>query len=398
MSEYGGRQQAIPLPALPDRVWDALTNSAKLAVWYGENNLVPRAGHRFTLRPRPDLGGDRIDGEVVSADPPHRLVMRWSDGTLVTWSVEKAPGGSLLRISSSGPSAGTPPVAFDDRLRTFLRARRLPAGPVPAPDADAADGPNVARPAGAEGPDMARPPVEGVAGGPVAEGPAVASDIVRGFPVVPPPAAARGERNRRRLGWLGAAVAAVAVLVLVGWAVAPQTSPFTWGAPEEQGTEAFEGNPTEVASPGGTTQAATGSDASAGPGAGPGAGPNPSAPGTTEAGPGPTAGQTAPMTVMTAVADKGLLGFTVTVTVNNPAPVDQTWTNVAITFTDGVSLLVTTVDGSVSYQAVLGLACFRPTSAVRTVPAGASITFTFSVLNLLSGGTVSAALDQTACG
>src|SRR3954451_10896340 len=89
---------AFEYPALPDRVWEALTNSTKLATWLTDNDFVPVVGHRFMLGADGFPGLLRpVVGEVCDADPPRRRVMRWPGGSsraTVTWLVQPASGGS----------------------------------------------------------------------------------------------------------------------------------------------------------------------------------------------------------------------------------------------------------------------------------------------------------------
>ena len=97
---------AFEYPALPDRVWDALTNGTKMATWLTDNDFVPVVGHRFMLGSNgfPGLPGPVV-GEVIEVDPPRRLVMRWRSGSsraTVIWLVQPASGGSRLRVIQSG--------------------------------------------------------------------------------------------------------------------------------------------------------------------------------------------------------------------------------------------------------------------------------------------------------
>jgi uncharacterized protein YndB with AHSA1/START domain len=138
MADTDSTELAFEYPALPDRVWDALTNSAKMSTWLTDNDFVPVLGHRFMLGSNgfPGLPGPVI-GEVIEVDPPRRLVMRWRSGSSrahVTWLVEPVSGGSRLRVIQSGV-LGHPmraaelervyQVVFGEQLRLLLRTGML---------------------------------------------------------------------------------------------------------------------------------------------------------------------------------------------------------------------------------------------------------------------------------
>ena len=69
-------------PALPDVLWRALTERAKIAGWWGENDFVPETGHRFTVSAigLAALAGP-IQCTVLELEPGRRLAMSWQVGT-----------------------------------------------------------------------------------------------------------------------------------------------------------------------------------------------------------------------------------------------------------------------------------------------------------------------------
>ena len=70
----------LRFPHSPEKVWDALTNSAALEEWMYPNDFEPRVGHRFTFRvpPKPRLeNGLVVRCEVLTCDPPSELVFSW---------------------------------------------------------------------------------------------------------------------------------------------------------------------------------------------------------------------------------------------------------------------------------------------------------------------------------
>jgi uncharacterized protein YndB with AHSA1/START domain len=111
---------AIETPARPDDAWSALTEPARVALWFTEASPVGAVGSAYQL----DFG-DRsvVTGEVVALEPGRRLAYTWAwaDGeagetTVVTWTVEPLPGGgSRVRLVHDGwDAAGGNATARDD--------------------------------------------------------------------------------------------------------------------------------------------------------------------------------------------------------------------------------------------------------------------------------------------
>lgn len=100
------------LPQPPGRVWQALTDPARLARWLMPNDFQPVVGHAFTFRaePVPRQGFDGIVScQVLELDPPRLLRFSWRAGTLdtvVSWALVPEGGGTRLMITHDG---------FDDR-------------------------------------------------------------------------------------------------------------------------------------------------------------------------------------------------------------------------------------------------------------------------------------------
>ncbi len=93
-----GNDLRFDFAALPERVWEAMTNPTKAAGWLPDG-LVAQVGRRFSFP-----GPHRISGEVIAVDPPSRVVLRCRRTTelgapvvesVMTWFVERAPGGTL---------------------------------------------------------------------------------------------------------------------------------------------------------------------------------------------------------------------------------------------------------------------------------------------------------------
>jgi len=98
------------LPHPPEKVWRALTVPELLAAWLMPNDIQPEEGSCFAFQ---EEGGaaDRVDCEVLEADPFRLLRYSWRDGearensltSTVTFELARAgDGGTRLRITHSG--------------------------------------------------------------------------------------------------------------------------------------------------------------------------------------------------------------------------------------------------------------------------------------------------------
>ena len=99
------------MPHSPGKIWRALTQSHLVQEWLMKNDFEPKVGHRFTFRATPIPGWKGVTNcEVVTVEPPTRLVYRWGDGTesdsglktLVTWTLTPQGGGTHVRMEQSG--------------------------------------------------------------------------------------------------------------------------------------------------------------------------------------------------------------------------------------------------------------------------------------------------------
>jgi uncharacterized protein YndB with AHSA1/START domain len=94
------------------KVWRAITESHLLADWLMTNDFKAEVGHRFTFRHKPMPHWNGVtDCEVTEVTPLQRLAYTWcSSGdeaatgvkTTVTWTLEKAAGGTRLRMEQIG--------------------------------------------------------------------------------------------------------------------------------------------------------------------------------------------------------------------------------------------------------------------------------------------------------
>lgn len=100
-------EQFYPHP--PDRIWQALTDTAALADWLMPNDFEPRVGHKFQFRFKPMPGWRGfVECEVIELDEPRRLAYTWlgdadwTQPTVVTWTLQAVEAGTLLRLEHTG--------------------------------------------------------------------------------------------------------------------------------------------------------------------------------------------------------------------------------------------------------------------------------------------------------
>jgi uncharacterized protein YndB with AHSA1/START domain len=97
---------SVTYPQPPRDVWRALTDRELLSQWLMPNDFEPRIGHRFTFHAPPAPGFDGIvHCEVLELVPEQRLTISWRGGgidTVVTFALEPAGSGTLLRFSHTG--------------------------------------------------------------------------------------------------------------------------------------------------------------------------------------------------------------------------------------------------------------------------------------------------------
>jgi uncharacterized protein YndB with AHSA1/START domain len=104
-------------PHAPETIWKTLTSGDLMGRWLGmaPEGFEPVVGNRFTYRTTPAGAWDgTIACEVLDVVPDERLVYSWKGGdegnqgygsrldTVVAFTLEKAPGGSRLRVVHSG--------------------------------------------------------------------------------------------------------------------------------------------------------------------------------------------------------------------------------------------------------------------------------------------------------
>ncbi|MGC7096573.1 SRPBCC family protein [Amycolatopsis lurida] len=119
----------VYIKATPERIWEAITSPE----WNGKYGYGARA--KYDLRPGgkfeaftsdemkaydPNLGDVAVDGEVVEADPPRKLVQTWrmcmdqgmkEEGfTRLTWQIDPSSDG-VCKLTVTHELSGAPKLA-----------------------------------------------------------------------------------------------------------------------------------------------------------------------------------------------------------------------------------------------------------------------------------------------
>jgi uncharacterized protein YndB with AHSA1/START domain len=110
MTETTTQVYRVFIRATPEAIWDAITKPewSRRYGYRSINEYELRPGGRYLGRATPELQAmgmveEVVDGEVVEADPPHRLVQTWrflwddeikAEGpTTVTYEIKESDGG-----------------------------------------------------------------------------------------------------------------------------------------------------------------------------------------------------------------------------------------------------------------------------------------------------------------
>ena len=92
-------EQTYTIKASPERVWAALTDAGLMAKWTGtQARFEARAGGTYTL------WDDYVSGEIVTYEPPKKLVQTWQPNnwaiqdSTVTFTLSKVRGGTRVEL------------------------------------------------------------------------------------------------------------------------------------------------------------------------------------------------------------------------------------------------------------------------------------------------------------
>ena len=106
----------IFIAAPRERVFEALTNPAQAAQWWGDKgryhmqkfSMDVRPGGKWSTTGRSATSGDiQVHGEYLEIDPPRRLCYTWISSWLpkatnVVWELEPCNGGTSLKLTHTG--------------------------------------------------------------------------------------------------------------------------------------------------------------------------------------------------------------------------------------------------------------------------------------------------------
>ncbi|MBW0102210.1 SRPBCC family protein [Pseudonocardia sp. KRD291] len=102
-------------PDPPALVWPALTESDRLARWFGSFTGDARPGGlvELTMTSAEDSGGPPSSVRVVECDPPHRLAVSIEQDGSAPWEIvvtlaDDASGGTVLHFAQTLPAGFSP--------------------------------------------------------------------------------------------------------------------------------------------------------------------------------------------------------------------------------------------------------------------------------------------------
>ncbi|WP_238013729.1 SRPBCC domain-containing protein [Dactylosporangium sp. AC04546] len=400
----------VDLEHPPPAVWRALTEARLVTDWLPASRFMVRENGTFTFQAE-GLEGleDPVEGEVVTTEAPHRLVMRWEARnlhTVVALTIEERGSGSRLTLTQSGflgPQGtlrrrvlrGTYTALFEGPLVATL-AKGMPAEPGesgPPPVRRNEGGPFSRLPRQAGGTSRSAPglssEVRSTAGPrPTTSMPGFAAAALRARgvaavtePLQPPASPVRrlwarlmGIRDwsaDRRSQAVAAAAAILLLIAMTALLIGKATMPHPADPPRVGGpTE----GPAQATVPAVSTAPSIRATA------------EPVVPATSRS-TSPTPGATsvtptAPpqLTAAYRSEDLQLTSYRVTITIANPGPATATNWTVVVTLPI-LDLTVRNVKGAVMTRADVR-AIFTPAEATRTVRAGGSVTLSFEVEGL----------------
>jgi hypothetical protein len=381
-------------PALPERVWAALTDPAKVRSWLGDAGSVVAVDKqqvvlelasggqsaRARLLVEPASGGSRLrvrhSGELWAAqiyeDLFARRLAQVLRGGLIAHILPRRGFGAAAPARTGPPAVVAPAVVPPAVVPPAVVPPAVvpPAVVPPAVVPPAVVPPAVVRPVVAV-PAVAVPPAvvpAAVVPAAVVPSAVVPPVVVPRATVVPVAAPLRADRPQSTVRWPWMIVA-VAALAAAGFGlywfvgVAPSHTSAAHDPSTAVKDPAIRGGPHAVTPVGGPAR--SGALNSTVPVSGAMSAVPTSA----------TADTATPLTVSYAVSARSVAGYSVTVSVYNPSGVAQDWSTVRVQYA-GVNVAVSKVTPTVQHS---GPGCFYPSASVRTVAAGVTFHFSFTV-------------------
>jgi len=92
-----------------DDLWNALTSAEAMSEWLMPCDMVPKVGHKFNFKTKPQGSFDGIvHCEVLEVVPRQKLVFSWCSGkmnTIVSFKLEALGEGTKLYLEHTGFSS-----------------------------------------------------------------------------------------------------------------------------------------------------------------------------------------------------------------------------------------------------------------------------------------------------
>lgn len=120
------------LPHAPRKIWRALTEPELLARWLMKTDLHPAIGRVFQFRREPTPGWDGVvDCEILAVEECRFISYAWRSlgiDTVVSWTLEPTPAGTLLTLEQSGFKASERQAFGGARMGwSYMAGEQLPS-------------------------------------------------------------------------------------------------------------------------------------------------------------------------------------------------------------------------------------------------------------------------------
>ena len=81
-------------------LWTAITEKQRIERWFGKVSGDFKLGGKFSIK-------DNAEGDIISCDPPHTLVLTWEFGGNKSWvtaTIQEVEDGALLTLEHEIPT------------------------------------------------------------------------------------------------------------------------------------------------------------------------------------------------------------------------------------------------------------------------------------------------------